>query len=416
MKRCTAAVVSIICVTSFHVSARAQSQEPRVFKIAVAEKAAHEPRGESPSLPAVRMVDFSPDGKLLACAVGNKDRPGGVLIWDIREQRVVKQLEKHGISTVAFSPQGTLVACTKYSQPPVIYDIATGATVATLPDSYRGPVAFLPDGSMLLCADEEGRAHFWDIAAGADKRVLPAASDRLRGRLVFSPDGSTLLTQCGNAGIQVWDWQAGKMRHVLRHGEWFTSVAEFSSDGQWIITGGYDGTVRIWNAESGQPRIQLDTHSGGVESLDLAPRSELLAIAGYAGMQLYQLSLGEPSPDTLVQIQELIRQLEDDDIAVRQQAQKDLAGLGLTAEAPLRRAAEESPLAEIKIRARLARKTILEQPLATLAGHESRVSSVAFSPNEKLLASSGDDGTVRFWDVGKCKEVARIVIVDQELP
>ncbi|MBI2933925.1 MAG: hypothetical protein HYY16_19950 [Planctomycetes bacterium] len=47
-------------------------------------------------------------------------------------------------------------------------------------------------------------------------------------------------------------------------------------------------------------------------------------------------------------------------------------------------------------------------PLHTLKGHEKDVTSVAFAPDGKLLASGSYDGTVRLWDLATGKEVRQL--------
>src|SRR5262249_8465823 len=46
--------------------------------------------------------------------------------------------------------------------------------------------------------------------------------------------------------------------------------------------------------------------------------------------------------------------------------------------------------------------------IATLRGHNEGVNTVAFSPEEKMLASGGDGGTIKLWDVAKEKELATL--------
>jgi len=40
-----------------------------------------------------------------------------------------------------------------------------------------------------------------------------------------------------------------------------------------------------------------------------------------------------------------------------------------------------------------------------LDGHSGEIRSIAYSPDGNLLASGSYDGTIRFWDIAKCKEI-----------
>src|SRR6185369_5493930 len=108
---------------------------------------------EEPDQPVpFRAVSFSTDGKLLAAGFGEKDVPGGLIIWNTADHSTVRQINGDiGVSTVAFSPDGRLLAFTRYDHPPEVLDLAKGEVVWSLPEPCRGPVAFSPDGQRLAC-------------------------------------------------------------------------------------------------------------------------------------------------------------------------------------------------------------------------------------------------------------------------
>jgi WD40 repeat protein len=64
------------------------------------------------------------------------------------------------------------------------------------------------------------------------------------------------------------------------------------------------------------------------------------------------------------------------------------------------------------MRAREARRAILEEPLRRLAGHGASIGALAFSPDGTILATGTGDGTVRLWNPRTGEERARLEVAD----
>jgi WD40 repeat protein len=378
---------------------------------ALAGLAARADEGAAP-IPA-RAVVFSPDGMLLAVGFGTREVGGGLVIWNVDQQRPLQVIKRDpGVSTIAFSPDGQLLALSIYDHAPEVVEVASGELYATLAESRRGPVAFSPDGLTLATGSDDKRIGLWDVKLRSDRQVLAGAKDRIYGCMQFSSDGSLLLSPCGGEGVYVWDLGLGRPRHILKHSSFFNRAGLFSPDGKWIVTGGWDGTTRVWNTETGEERARF-TGTGGVDQLAFSDRAKLLALAaGGRDVRLFSLSFDATSDETRERIGRLLRRFDDDSYAEREAASRELVQLGFEAEAELQRVASDSPSAEWRIRARRARQAILSQPTAVLSGHRGKVESVAFAPSGKWLASGSEDGTVRIWDIAERREVTRFTPAD----
>jgi WD40 repeat protein len=140
-------------------------------------------------LAGVNGLAFSPDGKLLAAAVGNYGGVDGeVWVWDAATGQPVFNLRGHSecVWKVAFSPDGKRLASasgkfdriTETLGDVKIWDMRTGQEVCTLRVGTQVVygVAFSPDGRRLATSSGDGTVRIWD---GTPLAETPARDARL---------------------------------------------------------------------------------------------------------------------------------------------------------------------------------------------------------------------------------------------
>ena len=89
--------------------------------------------------------------------------------------------------------------------------------------------------------------------------------------MAFSPDGKRLASGSADGTVKVWDALTGQETLTLKgHNGRVASVA-FSPDGQRIASGSRDGTVKVWDALTGQETLTLKGHTKGISSVVFSP-------------------------------------------------------------------------------------------------------------------------------------------------
>ncbi|MDE0484245.1 MAG: dockerin type I domain-containing protein [Candidatus Poribacteria bacterium] len=234
----------------------------------------------------ISRIAVSQDGKRLASASHDKT----VSLWNAETGEYLHTLAEGNrlVESVAFSPDGQTLASS--SDAVYLWNTNTGTLLHSLKrgDFFFGgdSIAFSPDGKIIAGTFENDwgewdRAidgwpppvddgfYLWDVDTGKLLRTT-----RIRGTksLAFSPDGKTIVSGDSNGSIHLWDMNTGTELHTYREahkGGEVTGLA-FSPEGHILASSGWDGTVLLWNVDAGtlEPeRLPEDVNADGVVNI-----------------------------------------------------------------------------------------------------------------------------------------------------
>src|SRR5205823_9788032 len=118
-----------------------------------------------------------------------------------------------------------------------------GATVHTL--------AFSPNGKVIASIGTDSRVRLWDFATGKELRALPMSAMNGAVSIDFSPDGKLLTMACGWPRLFLWQLDSGQELRRFEGGQFGVSTVHFFPDGKTIATTGGPG-VALWDVASGK--------------------------------------------------------------------------------------------------------------------------------------------------------------------
>ena len=204
---------------------------------------------------------FSDDGTRLALA----DTAKHVKVWDLATTRLVRTFadQKKSITDIALSPNGKLLAVAELGGILKIWDIDQGTELRTIPSPREGLpwLAFSPDGSRLSGTTQTGLVTVWDVAPGREPMTIRLRDCRFLGMTRFSPDGKRLaiagISMFGGL-LSVLDVENGREVWQLKGHTQIVEAIAFSPDGKRLASGSGDGTIKLWDLNSGQRNLEIE--------------------------------------------------------------------------------------------------------------------------------------------------------------
>ena len=354
---------------------------------------------------AVNAIAFSPDGKILASA-------GSTLrLWDANTGDLLHTDNRDlgSVNKLAFSPDGKVLASGGgWDRAVHLWDVNTRILQRTLKGhtSEIDDIAFSPDSSTLVSVGSDAM-RLWNVNTGTELKRLPTVADKIPRPVPpilklkelnqaylpkrrddvrsarFSEDVTQLLSVSRDGSLHVWDVESGLYRLSVALGAHsnLVNVLAFSEDGKYLASNeGFEERIRIWNVANGTQHAILTPGQGDIFNpvLELTVSHGIKKVAGrslHGTIRIWDAATAEQlssvATDRMLHYWPLVLSPDGKILAGRE-----------------RLATDHIELWQIEHGAHLF----------TLKGHKEAVSEYTFSPDSKTFVSGSRDGTIILWD------------------
>lgn len=308
----------------------------------------------------VTAIAFSPDGQWLASAeqprsaLDEQEAPL-VILRHVPDGQIIRTFggTQPYIFSVAFSPDGTLLAASGTDSSISLWRIADGqvfqiiTTSPPLPEIKR--LVFSPDGDAIAAFSSQGTMEWWQVRDGQLLLMRTLTRDGEHNALAFNATRQLLAARVAPTTIKIWRMRDEQLLITITsfsqsdfQGTWGRDLF-FSPDGQILASIDDQWIIRLWQVDDGRLLATLKGHTDEIVNVAFSPDGRTLASASGRPYLIFSGHKGSG------------------DKTIRLWSVPD------------------------------------GKPLATYTAHSDAIPGLAFSPDGQWLASGSADTTIRLW-------------------
>lgn len=194
----------------------------------------------------VTMASFSPDGKMVATASWDYT----VKVWQADIGKLLYTIVGHTfeVNSVQFSKDGKRILTSSRDGTAKIWDTHDGSIIKTMENVQFAK--YSEDGNLMVTISDYKNAKVWNAVTGELIKSLNHKTELTL--LSLNKANNLLLSQGKDSIIYVWDWKKNELKYQISDGSMFIRSAEFSDQGNYILTSSSDNYLRIWDAKNGK--------------------------------------------------------------------------------------------------------------------------------------------------------------------
>ena len=221
---------------------------------------------KSPFISRVLSLAFSPDGKTLATGGGDPSRSGELMLWNVENFTLIKDMKESHSDTVfgmEFSYDGKYLVSGAADKFVKLFTVPEGKHVR----SFEGhtnhvlDVSIKSDFTTIASAGADNAIKVWNIETGEQARTIANYSKQVTS-IQFIGITEDMVSCGGDATVKMHKSTNGQNFRNLAGAADFVYSAAPSRDGKFALAGGEDGVIRLWNAVNGQLIKQFDPPKG----------------------------------------------------------------------------------------------------------------------------------------------------------
>jgi len=232
----------------------------------------------------ISALQFTVNSKILVSASFDST----IRIWSVPEWNLLHVIRNKGTYAIAINnEENTLIANTANGLN--FYDLKTGNVIRQIAKAHEDQIyaiAVNPVKKQIATSSADRTIKIWNTNTYVEQSVIFTDETET---LQFSPDGIWLATGGYDNIVRLWDAETGKLKHAFAGHTDYVGCLSFSPDGQFLASASGDKTIRIWNIKDLKLHAVLKGHTSEIEEVEFSPNGKYLMTTGLKTIYLWNV-------------------------------------------------------------------------------------------------------------------------------